>query len=126
MPDGRIYGHTHEQTEDWLSAHPLMMLYIYTKFCERISKGFRVTDLNSKVNTRVVANVTPDGWKYRRTHGQKTRSLIGAMPKAGTTITVHFKPKCLHFQTISVITGHHGKIKTTKQMSTILFKSFLK
>ena len=34
-----------------------MMLYICTKFCESISKGFRVTDLNSSVNAKVVANV---------------------------------------------------------------------
>ena len=33
------------------------MLYICTKFCESISKGFRVTDLNIRVKARVVANV---------------------------------------------------------------------
>ena len=43
--------------ENWLSTYPLMMLYICTKFCESISKGFRVTDLNSRVNTMVAANV---------------------------------------------------------------------
>ena len=32
----------------------VMMLYICTKFCESILKGFRVTDLNSTVYTRVV------------------------------------------------------------------------
>ena len=32
-------------------------LYICTKFCESISKGFTVTDLNSRVNARVVTNV---------------------------------------------------------------------
>ena len=56
---------THAQTENWLSAHPLMMLYICTKFGASISKGFRVTDLNSRVNIRVVANVD-DEWTEGR------------------------------------------------------------
>ena len=34
-----------------------MMLYICTKFCKNISKGYRVTDLNIRVCARVVANV---------------------------------------------------------------------
>ena len=34
----------------WLSAYHLMLLNICTK-------GFRVTDLNSRVNARVIANV---------------------------------------------------------------------
>ena len=34
-----------------------MMLYICTQFCENISKGFRVTDLNIRVSAMVVANV---------------------------------------------------------------------
>ena len=46
----------HKQTENWLSTHPLMMLYICTKFCESFSKDFREIDLNCRVNTRVVAN----------------------------------------------------------------------
>ena len=59
--DGWTHRHMHEQTKNWLSAHPLMMLYICTKFCESISKGLRVTSLNSRVSTRVVANVDA-GW----------------------------------------------------------------
>ena len=58
-----------------------MVFYSCTKFCRSSSKGFRVTDLNSKVDTRVVANV--DG----RTYGRKTRSLYRALPEAGVTIT---------------------------------------
>ena len=57
IPDRRTYGNTHKRTENWLSAHPLMMLYICTKVCESISKGFGVTNLNSKVNARVVTNI---------------------------------------------------------------------
>ena len=57
MPDGQTHGHMHEQTEDWLSSHPLMALYICTKFCESISKGFRVTDLNGRVKAKVLAYV---------------------------------------------------------------------
>ena len=38
------------------------MLYICTKFCQSISKVFIVTDPNSRVDTRVVANV--DGQTY--------------------------------------------------------------
>ena len=57
MPDGGTYGHMHEGTENCFSAHPLMLLYICKKVCESISKGFRETDLNSRVNARVVTNV---------------------------------------------------------------------
>ena len=67
-------GHPYEKTENWLSAHPLMMLYICTKFCESISKGFSVTDLSSRVNARVVANVDAR-WKDTRRNRQKTGSL---------------------------------------------------
>ena len=35
----------------------LAILYICAKFCQSISKGFRVTDLTSGVNARVFANV---------------------------------------------------------------------
>ena len=45
------------------------MLHICTKICQSISKGFRDTDLDSRVDTRVVANI--DG----RTNVCKTRSL---------------------------------------------------
>ena len=38
-------------------ANPLIKLYISAKFCESISKGLRVTDLNSRVDARVVANI---------------------------------------------------------------------
>ena len=46
------------------------MLYICTKFCQSISKGFRVMDLNSRVDARVVANGEERtyGWTYDRTH----------------------------------------------------------
>ena len=73
MPDGQTYGHVHQQTENSLSAHPLMMLYTCTKFCESISKGFRVTDLNSMVNARVVAN-DDAGRTDTRTNGRKPLS----------------------------------------------------
>ena len=33
------------------------MLYICTKFCQSISKGFRVIDLNARIDPRVVANL---------------------------------------------------------------------
>ena len=36
------------------------MLYMHSTFCQSILKGFRVTDQNSRVDARVVANV--DGW----------------------------------------------------------------
>ena len=35
----------------------LIMLFICTKFCQSISKGFRVTDLDNKVDAWMVANV---------------------------------------------------------------------
>ena len=41
-----------------------MMFYISTKFCRSSSKDFRVTDLNTSVDARVVANV--DGRTYGR------------------------------------------------------------
>ena len=85
MPDGQTYGHTHGQTENWLSAHPLMMLYICTKVCGSVSRGFRVKDLNSKVNARVVANVD-SGWTDIQTNTQKNRSLYPAMPKANELV----------------------------------------
>ena len=70
-PDGRTYGHTHERTNgNRLSAHPLMMLNICTKVYESTSKGFRVTNLNSMVNARVVDNVVagqPDIQTHART-----------------------------------------------------------
>ena len=68
------------------------MLYICTKFCQSISKGFRVTDPNSRVKARVVANV-----KNGRTNGQKIGSLHRAMPEAGTTKIsdkFEFGPNC--------------------------------
>ena len=55
-----------------------MMLYICTKFCGSISKGFRVTDLNSTLNARVVANVDAG-----RTHGhmhEQTEIWLSAHP----------------------------------------------
>ena len=47
------------------SAHRLIMRYIRTKFCQSISKGFKIKDPNSQVHSRVVANV--DGCMYVRT-----------------------------------------------------------
>ena len=65
------------------------MFYICTKFYRSSSKDFRVTDLNSRVDARVVANV--DGWMYGRTYGWmnrlKTGTLYHAMPEAGATKT---------------------------------------
>ena len=55
------------------------MLYICTKFGQSISKDFRVTDLDSRVDTRVVVNVD------RCTNRWKTRSKDSAMPEAGET-----------------------------------------
>ena len=81
-------GHMHKQTENWLSAHPLIMLYICTKFYASISNGFRVTDLKSRVNARVAANVDngqTEGHTDTRMNGWKTGSLYRAMPKAGVT-----------------------------------------
>ena len=60
-------------------AHRLIMLYICTKFCHSITKGFRVTDLEFKVDARVVANVY--GRMDIQTNGQKTGSLCRAMPE---------------------------------------------
>ena len=56
------------------------MLYICTMFCESISKSVRVTDPNSRVDTKVFANA--DG----QTNGQKSGSLYHAMSEAGPTI----------------------------------------
>ena len=60
-----------------LSAYCLIMLYICTKICENISNGFKVTDLNSRVEARVVANVDShmNGWTNKRMNGHKTGSL---------------------------------------------------
>ena len=58
----------------WLSAHYLMMLCICTMFCESISKDFRVTDLNSRVNTRVVTNVDAR-WMDIQTHARRENWL---------------------------------------------------
>ena len=57
------------------------MLYICTKFGQStgISKDFRVTDLDSRVDTRVVVNVD------RCTNRWKTQSKDSAMPEAGET-----------------------------------------
>ena len=38
-----------------IRANPLIMLYILAKFCASISKGFRVTHSNSRVDARVVS-----------------------------------------------------------------------
>ena len=46
-------------------AHRLIMLYICTKFHQSISNGFRVSDPDSRVNARVVANVYR--WTYDQT-----------------------------------------------------------
>ena len=59
-----------------------MVFCIYTKFCQSISKGFIVTDLNSRVGARVVENI--DGWKIG--------SLYRAMPEAGTTKIEDYLP----------------------------------
>ena len=50
--------------------HRLIEFNICTKFCQSISQGFRVTDLNTMVNARVVANVDGQtyGRMYRRTN----------------------------------------------------------
>ena len=40
------------------TSSEMMMLYICTKFCKKnISIAFKATNLNRRVNTRVVANV---------------------------------------------------------------------
>ena len=52
------------------------VLYLYQKnlyFCRSSSKGFRVTDLNSRVDARLVANV--DGRTYGRTY-ERTENRI--------------------------------------------------
>ena len=63
-----------------LSCH-LMMIYIWAKFYESTLKGFRVTDMDSRVDTRVVAMLAP-GRNSERTNGRKTESLYRAMPEA--------------------------------------------
>ena len=65
-----------------LSTSSNGVLYLY-QVLSKYLKGFRVTDLNSRVDTRVVANV--DGRTYRRTYTRKTGSQYRAMPEAGTT-----------------------------------------
>ena len=67
------------------------MFYICTKFCRSSSKGFRVTDLNSRVDARVVANV--DG----RTYGRKTGSIYRTMPEAGATKMKNIKQRFILF-----------------------------
>ena len=62
------------------------MLYICTKFCQSISKGFRVTDLNIRIDARVAANVDT------RTNRRKIGSLYRVMPEAGATKGI-FKSK---------------------------------
>ena len=47
------------------NLHRQIMLYICTKFCQSISKDFRVKDLDSRVDARVVANLAG------RTYGRK-------------------------------------------------------
>ena len=54
-----------------------MILYTCTKFCESISKGFRITDLNSRVNARVVATVDA-GRTDIRTHARTDEWTEGA------------------------------------------------
>ena len=62
-------------------THRLIMLYTCTKIHQSISKGFRVTDPDSRADARVVANGCTD----RCTNGRKTGSLYSTMPEAGTT-----------------------------------------
>ena len=59
------------------------MLYICTSFAKVSQQGFRVTDLDIRVNARVVATV--DGLMYGRTNRQATGSLYHTMPEAGAT-----------------------------------------
>ena len=88
-----------------------MMFYICSKFCQSISYGFRVRDLNSRVDARVVAKV--DGRTDVRTDIRKTRSLYRAMPEAGATknkmsifkcrwaSAVYHRIYCIHFLMLS-------------------------
>ena len=62
----------------------LIMLYISTKFCHSISWGFRFTDLNSRVEARVVAN---DGQTYGLTDGKLDLYIAPCLRQAGATIT---------------------------------------
>ena len=55
-------------------------------FCKSISKCFRVTDPNCRVDATVIAKV--DGRTDERTNEQKNESLNHTMPEAGTTKTV--------------------------------------
>ena len=52
-------------------AHRLVILDMCAKCCQSISKGFRVTDLNSRGDARVVANV--DGRTYGRYERMENR-----------------------------------------------------
>ena len=67
-----------------ICAHRLIMLYICTKFCQSISKGFRVTDPDSRVDARVVTKV--DGRTDKHTYRQKSGSLYRAMLESGMTM----------------------------------------
>ena len=77
-------GHNSVKTIDGIPvlvlSHCLIMFYTCIKFQENIAKGFRETDLNSRVNAKVVANV--DGQTNERT---ESGSLYRAMPTAGAT-----------------------------------------
>ena len=49
--------------------------------CERFTKGFRVTDQNSRVDARVVANV--DGRTDGRTNGKPDPYIAPCLRQAG-------------------------------------------
>ena len=89
------YKHTHMDRGNYICpstflnlfcAHHLIILYICAKCCQSISKGIRlrVTNLNSRVDARVVTNV--DERTYRHRNQWKTRSLYHTMPEACVTI----------------------------------------
>ena len=60
-------------------AYRLMLLYIWAKFCESISKGLGVKDLNSWVDARVVANIDA-GRTDRRTHSRSDEQTENRIP----------------------------------------------
>ena len=54
-------------------AHPLIILDILIKFCENVSTCFRVTDLNNRVDARVV---TIYKGAYRWSYGTSSLHII--------------------------------------------------
>ena len=57
------------------------MLYICTKFCQSISKGYKVIDPDIRVGARVISTV--DGWTYGRAYEQTENRIPISQYAAG-------------------------------------------